>query len=587
MKPSRQLVNQTASAAVLVALAGTTCAQISPFPAVIELADLNGANGFAIDGIDEGGRSGIDVSGVGDINGDGVDDLIIGASSAGPEGKATGESYVIFGAPNLGAGGSLDLNLLDGLNGFTIIGADSGDSVGFAVNAAGDVNGDGVDDLLVAAPNADSDDPQTGACYVVFGAKGIGASGTLPLASLDGTNGFVMIGALRRGRAGNEVSRAGDVNGDGFDDVVVAAPFASPNSFFFAGQTTVVFGGANIGAGGVIEIAGLDGTNGFVSDGSFPSDLSGSGVSTAGDLNADGFDDVVIGVGFGADEGSYGKSFVIFGAADVGAGGDFPLRFINGSNGFFSRGLAEGDQLGFSVAGGLDFNDDGVSDVAIGAPGAGDEGACFILFGDSDFSTSREFDLSSLNGANGLRIQGVSAHDNCGASMSAAGDVNGDGVDDLLIGARSASPRGPQSGQSYIVFGGDGVGADGVIDPASLNGFSGVAINGAHEGDRSGFAVSSAGDVNGDGVSDIIIGAYGAKPDGVENTGQSYVIFGRNERAFGDVDGNVRVNARDLADLLGYWGPCPNDPAPCDADLDADGAVGASDIALLIEAWSS
>src|SRR4028119_1563831 len=138
------------------------------------------------------------------------------------------------------------------------------------------------------------------------------------------------------------------------------------------------------------------------------------------------------------------------------------------------------------------------------------------------------FNLSDLNGSNGFAINGIAAFDYSGNSVSSAGDVNGDGFDDLIIGAILASPNGiNNAGQSYVVFGSNsGFGAS--FNLSELNGSNGFAINGIAAYDISGFSVSSAGDVNGDGFDDLIIGAINAYPNGINRAGQSYVVFGSN-----------------------------------------------------------
>ena len=190
-------------------------------PAVINLADLDGTNGFRLDGIDVFDFSGTSVSSAGDVNGDGFDDVIIGASRADPNGNnVAGESYVVFGA----AGGftpSLFLGALDGTNGFRIDGIDASDRSGESVSSAGDVNGDGFDDLIIGAFGGDPNGNNVaGESYVIFGAAG-GFAPSLSLAALDGTNGFRLDGSDNYDSSGISVSSAGDVNGDGFDDVII------------------------------------------------------------------------------------------------------------------------------------------------------------------------------------------------------------------------------------------------------------------------------------------------------------------------------------------------------------------------------
>ena len=119
--------------------------------------------------------------------------------------------------------------------------------------------------------------------------------------------------------------------------------------------------------------------------------------------------------------------------------------------------------------------------------------------------------LSILNGSNGFRLDGVTEYDFSGGSVSNAGDVNGDGFDDVIVGAFGADPNGENSGSSYVVFGKDSSFND-PIDLSSLDGNNGFRLDGVAAGDQLGISVSSAGDVNGDGFDDVIIGASGALP---------------------------------------------------------------------------
>ncbi|MDB5471284.1 MAG: flagellar hook-length control protein FliK, partial [Caulobacter sp.] len=193
------------------------------------------------------------------------------------------------------------------------------------------------------------------------------------------------------------------------------------------------------------------------------------------------------------------------------------LSALNGTDGFRISGVAANDSSGWAVASAGDVNGDGIGDLILGVPRAGrNSGASYVVFGTAA-GFPANLNLSTLNGTDGFRISGAAAYDYSGCSVASAGDVNGDGIDDLIVGARVADPNGNYSGASYVVFGKDtaNTGAFAAnLNLGALNGADGFRISGAAAFNYSGCSVASAGDVIGDGFGDLIFGAFVADPNG-------------------------------------------------------------------------
>ncbi len=415
----------------------------SGFASDISLSSLNGTNGFKLSGAAAYDRTGISVASAGDINGDGFDDLVIGASGGL---GAPGKSYVVFGKA-YGFGSNIALSSLDGTNGFKIPGVAASDHSGFAVAGAGDFNGDGIDDLVIGAPYADPNGTDSGASYVIFGKSG-GFGATFDVTTLDGTNGIKYSGAAAGDHAGFSVAAAGDFNGDGIDDLVIGADAASSNGTH-SGAVYVARGKVGAFAANKDLTQPLWG----VFTGGAASDYAGFSVSSAGDINGDGFDDLIIGAPFASANGSpSGTAYVVFGSP---TSITLNLGSLNGTLGFKLNG-APMSTTGLSVAAAGDINGDGFDDLIVGAPGltaSALSGASYVVFGKAS-GFAGTIDLSSLDGTTGFKITGPNIFDAVGQSVASAGDINGDGFADLIIGAPRSDPNGiTSSGASYVLFG--------------------------------------------------------------------------------------------------------------------------------------
>jgi hypothetical protein len=369
------------------------------------------------------GYFGTSIAGAGDVDGDGLSDILIGAKYDGV--------YLILGS-SLGATSEFDLDLAD----YRFVQENSNDFAGESVSFAGDVDGDLLDDILIGAPGNDDNANAAGKSYLIL-ASSLGATSQIDLSLAD----YIFIGENESdllGRGG--VSSAGDVDNDGLDDILLGAigPDAGGSD---AGKAYLILG-SSLGAISEINVWEADYT--FVGENA--GDEAGVSVSSAGDVDGDGLDDILI----GADENDYGgatagMAYLILGSS-LGANSEIDLSQAD-YNFWGHYGV---DWAGHSVSSAGDVDGDGLDDILIGAVGndvGGSYAGMTYLFLGSSLGATSGMSLTLADYAFAGK-----AGEGSGKSVSNAGDVNGDGVDDIIIGAWSNDDVDTNVGKAYLIL---------------------------------------------------------------------------------------------------------------------------------------
>lgn len=390
----------------------------------IDLANL-GSGGFIITSSTSNDQVGSDVESVGDMNGDGHDDLIVGAAGA-------DEAYVVFGKAG---SAQVDTDSL-GSQGFTI----SGGAIGNPVAGIGDFNDDGTPDVAVADPTADLPlRTDAGQVWVIYGKSTTGDVSLGSVALPAGTQGFRLDGVEGTDRLGSALDAAGDVNGDGVADLVAGAPIADVDGAFpSAGVAYALFGDSPRPPAGFQDVDEHPGFQMYrQSSGSIN---TGRSVSGHGDVNDDGRDELLIGT---AAETAY----VVFGKEDEDA---VDLDPGDVGSAAYSMTAPSNGAAGYHVDGARDVNGDGTPDTLFSNQNRNNlTGSAYTVFGQAGAGTIAIEGPPEVGSGNpaGFRMDGGQAQDQFSRALSDAGDFNGDGAPDVLTSSRAGD------GTAYITFG--------------------------------------------------------------------------------------------------------------------------------------
>ena len=402
----------------------------------------------------------------------------------------------------------------------------AGDNAGMALALAGDLTGDGLPDIIIGAPGNNDEANDAGGVYLVTGSS----TGVQEYSSAQA----FLWGTEEDEEVGWSVSGLGDVTGDGREDFIVGVP----NDSTFASTS----GAAFVIPGPVTGDAEL-GTVGIAILGTTANERVGWSVAGAGDVDADGYDVILV--------GAYGRSSST-GAAFL-AYGPFTSTHYSTSMDITMAGESSGDQAGSAVAGAGDIDGDGNDDIMVGAEaessGGSERGAAYLMYG----PVTNSWGLAYAD----AKLTGETDWDNAGYSLAGAGDLDGDGNDDMLVGARWEDSGGSAAGACYLI-------TSPVTGTASLSTAQAKLI-GDSSNQLAGNAVSGLGDLDGDGIGDLAVGAEGDASLGT-NTGAVYVLLGPlsgtislRDYAYATVLGDT------VGDKLGY-------AVAAGRDMDGDGS---------------
>ena len=490
------------SLALALALPALAAAGLSPGPET-EVISLAGAS-LTFRGVSQDDWSGYSISPAGDVNGDGYDDVVVGAPYGGTiEPYGEGTTYLILGRPrDQWPANHMDLTMADA----SFIGIAERSMTGRQVYTAGDVNGDGYDDFLANCYKCKS---WSGRSYLFLGRPTVAWGQNYPVEEADAS----FFGEGLGDRSGYYTSTAGDVNGDGLDDFLITATGNEEGGGFKAGQVYLILGRASADWGLGFGLGQSDAS--FI--GEVAGDVAGRSAAGVGDVNGDGFADFLIGALFSSYTAEdAGQAYLILGRAVADWGQAYPLAQADAS----FVGEAAGDQLGRRVARAGDVNGDGYGDFLLGASyndqAAPDAGKAYLFLGRPAADWGMHHPAAQADAS----FLGEAAEDQAGRRVSSAGDVNHDGYADWMIDATQSDRGYVDGGATYLLFGR----ADADWGPDFLLAQADKIYVAEAEADHAGYDVAGLGDFDGDGVDDIGIGAWAGDENG-RNSGQTYLLL--------------------------------------------------------------
>lgn len=466
-----------------------------------------------------------------DYNGDGFDDILLGAFGDDENAVDAGALIVISGeipfCPNR-LSGTQYLNSIRTATGYGEVLKDWG---GFSVSEAGDTNNDGFDDFVVSAHGNDELIGGGGAAYVFYGP----VTGQRNFSTAD----YKFGGTYSSEYAGISVSTAGDVDDDGYDDLLIGTLIKGGY-----GKAYLMSGASYNSSSSTFPLSNADSiiSSGYIGT-RFGSELSG-----VGDVTGDGYDDFAIASQWHSGwMPSEGQVEIFEGPFPLGAS----ISWQVASYTFYGDSLSIKPKLGSSISGGGDFNGDGFMDLVIGEPYndyvASNGGAAHVVFG--SFGGFPQSTYLDSQGTSGVTFHGISNNDHAGKSLSFVGDTNGDGYDDILVGAPRAGSSLGNTGEAYLIYGSPSLtGYQSLDEVGDAGDIPGIRFVGEYAGQEFGYRVSDARDFDGDGLDDFLIGANG------DYAATAYLIYGTRAERFSPVDlsdPSVYLGARFQGDWTG------------------------------------